>query len=208
MMAYGSLMITNVCDPHLVSFTLDTNCIIDLAEGRPGAAAIRALADAHASGRADVALVAVSASERQPGDSFLDNYTAFEARVASLGLGHLGVLPTIAHWNLGFWGIGIWATPAMADRERLIHEALFPSIPYAWPEFAAAQGISVDTVNVPEAKRWRNAFCDRQMFWAHDHDSRDVFVTSDENFAKRLGQSAHFCGARIAKPETAMSILR
>jgi hypothetical protein len=81
----------------MVSFTLDTNCIIDVAENRPGAAAIRALADAHAAGEADVALVAVSASERQPGDKYLDNFNVFQERLTALRLNHLTVLPSIAY---------------------------------------------------------------------------------------------------------------
>ncbi|UXN73192.1 hypothetical protein N8D56_19795 [Devosia sp. A8/3-2] len=40
----------------MLTFTLDTNCIIDLEEGRPQAASVRALADAHAMGAAEVAL--------------------------------------------------------------------------------------------------------------------------------------------------------
>ena len=41
----------------LQTFTLDTNCIIDVAKKRPAAPAVQALADAHTAGRADVAVV-------------------------------------------------------------------------------------------------------------------------------------------------------
>jgi predicted nucleic acid-binding protein len=45
------------------TFTLDTNCLIDVADKRPAAKAVQALADAHAAGRADAAVVAITASE-------------------------------------------------------------------------------------------------------------------------------------------------
>jgi hypothetical protein len=187
----------------MVSFTLDTNCIIDVAEGRPGAAAIRDLADAHAAGEADVALVAVSASERQQGDKYLENFSDFQERLTALSLNHLTVLPSIGYWNIGFYGLGIWPDEQMVERERSIHESLFPSIPFAWPDFAAQIGIAPDTIKIAEAKRWRNAFCDRQMFWSHDHNKRDIFVTSDVNFRKKLTQSDNFKNARILTPDEA-----
>jgi hypothetical protein len=48
------------------TFTLDTNCIIDVAKKRPAARAVQALAEAHTAGRADVAVIAITASEKQP----------------------------------------------------------------------------------------------------------------------------------------------
>lgn len=192
----------------MITFTLDTNCIIDLAEGRAGANAIRALSVSSAQGRAQVAVVSVSASERQPGDTYLENYGDFKARLVALQIDHLMVLPTIAYWGIGFWGVGLFGgTAEMVARERQIHETLFPTIPFAWSDFAALSGISSKTLRTPQAKRWRNAFCDRQMFWAHDHNRRDVFVTSDDNFQKRLGRSPHFAHARIATPDEAVRLL-
>jgi hypothetical protein len=43
-----------------ITFTLDTNCIIDVEQGLSSAVDVRRLADAHAAGEVDVALVAVS----------------------------------------------------------------------------------------------------------------------------------------------------
>jgi hypothetical protein len=45
------------------TFTLDTNCLIAIDERRPEAASVRTLADAHAAGKANVAVVAMSASD-------------------------------------------------------------------------------------------------------------------------------------------------
>ncbi len=190
------------------TFTLDTNCIIDLAEHRSAAKAVRALSVSSAEGRAHVAVVSVSASERQPGDAYLENYSDFKARLATLQLEHLEILPTITYWDIGFWGVGLFGgTSEMVARERLIHETLFPTIPFSWPDFATLVGISSDSIRVPEARRWRNAFCDRQMFWAHDHNRRDVFVTSDDNFRKRLSQAQDFKDSRIATPDEAVRLL-
>lgn len=191
---------------RMITFTLDTNCIIDLAEKRPAARHISALAKAHATRNADVALVAVSASERQRNDIYLSSYTDFERRVTDLGLAHLLILQPIAYSDIGFWGRGLWADEVMVDRERAIHNALFPHIPFSWPDFADSVGVSPDTINIPEAKRWRNAFCDRQMYWAHDHQSRDVFVTSDENFRNLIGL-ADFPNARVLPPDKAAKLL-
>jgi len=55
-------------------FTLDTNCLIAIDEGRPAATAVRALADAHLAGTAHVAVVAMSASEKQQHGSYLRNF--------------------------------------------------------------------------------------------------------------------------------------
>lgn len=192
---------------ELLNFTLDTNCIIDVACNRSGAAAVRALSSAHVEGRANVALVAASASERQIGYAFLDNYADFKARIAALDLNHLPVLLPIFYWNIGFWDVGLWADAVMVERERSIHEVLFPSIPFEWTDFAAALGVPPDAIDIPEANRWRNCLCDRQMFWAHDHHRRDVFVTNDANFRKRLGRSEAFRTARIATPGEAVALI-
>ena len=87
----------------MTTFTLDTNCLIDVDEGREAAPHVLALAAAHARGEADVALVAVSASERQPGDTYLPRYEDFQGRVARPGLGHLPVLLGMAYFDMSYW---------------------------------------------------------------------------------------------------------
>lgn len=120
----------------MLSFTLDTNCIIDIAVARPCASAIRSLATAHAEHRADVALVAVSASERQSGDTYFENYSDFATRMMTLGLGHLTVLKPMLYRGIGFWGQGLWPSADMKDREHAIHDALFPNVSFEWLDFA------------------------------------------------------------------------
>jgi hypothetical protein len=77
------------------SFTLGTNCLIAIDEDRPEAVAVRALADAHAAGKADVAAVAISASEKQSGGGSIENFAEFRRRMAVLGLAHLDALPPV-----------------------------------------------------------------------------------------------------------------
>lgn len=191
----------------MLSFTLDTNCIIDVAEKRQPAGAIEQLVQAHRNRDADVAFVSVSASERQKGDAYLDSYDEFKRRIADLGLGDVPLLGTIAHFGIGFWGIGIYGgSPAMIARERLIHESLFAAVEYEWPRFAARMGLAPDNIRSPLARRWRNAFCDRQMYWAHDHNNRDWFVTSDKNFFRLVGH-AQFPNAQVCRPEDAINML-
>ena len=191
----------------VLKFTLDTNCIIDLEENRPAATSVRALVAAHAAGLADVALVAVSASERQPGDVFLDNYHEFQLRIAKLGFAQLRILQPMLNWDAGFWDVGLYSDEEMIKLERSIHQTLFSSIAFEWAEFAANVGVPLDAIKSSAAKRWRNAFCDRQMFWAHLHNGRDVFVTSDADFRRKLSRSVEFSRKQIVTPGEAATML-
>jgi hypothetical protein len=196
------------CQPvrSMLSFTLDTNCIIDVAVNRPSASDVMRLVDAHRAGTADVAVVAVSASERQSGDEYLRSYDEFETRLKDLGLSHLRILLPVLYCDIGFWDRGLWADAAMKRREQEIHAVLFPTIEFAWQDFARAAGIEALSIKSREARRWRNAFCDRQMYWAHDHNDRDLFVTSDSNF-RRLSGARNFPKARIMSPAEAAALL-
>lgn len=190
----------------MTTFTLDTNCIIDIADSRPAKPHVLELARAHAEGKADVAIAAVSASERQQGDIYLDSYNVFRERLEALGLGHLTEIRGIAYWGISYWDQALYPTDEMSAREEIIHRVLFPSIPFFWADFAALANIAVDAIKDTKGKRWRNAFCDRQMFWAHDHAGRDVFVTSDANFIK-LASHQDFPKAHIMTPSEAIRSL-
>lgn len=188
------------------TFTLDTNCIIDVAENRADAAGIKVLAQAHANAKADVAIVAVSASERQQGDRYLDSYNDFHERLEALGMDHLSELQGIAYVGISYWDHALSASAEMSAREEAIHNVLFPNISFYWADFAASVGIDVNAIDDRKAQRWRNAFCDRQMFWAHDHADRDVFVTSDANFLK-MEKAKDFPRARVMKPSEAVKLI-
>ena len=78
-----------VQERKLLRFTLDTNCLIDLDEGRPNAPYVRQPVDAHPNG-AHVAYVAISASEKQQGGrGQLKLFEEFHDRLKRLGVAHL-----------------------------------------------------------------------------------------------------------------------
>jgi hypothetical protein len=65
-------------------FTLDTNCIIDLEENRPNAEHISKLVQAWKTGRIELAVVAVSASENQKGGNTSKDFAMFEEKLSNV----------------------------------------------------------------------------------------------------------------------------
>src|ERR1700730_2763665 len=163
------------------TFTLDTNCIIDVAENQPAAWAGRTLADAHA-GRADVAVIAMSASEKQQGGHYIRNFAEFRDSLVSLGLGHLNVILPMGYWGISFWGQCLWPSDATKKLEHKIHLILFPAVQFLWEDYCRANGI--DPQSNLSTGYWRNRKCDVQAIWSHIYHKRDVFVTSDGKFHK------------------------
>jgi len=182
----------------MLQLTLDTNCLIDVAEARAGAASVLALAKAHANGIADVAVVAIAASERQTDARQLQNFGEFETRLKALGLGHLKIIKPLGYWGITFWDRSLWGTAEGIAVERKIHNILFPTLPFDGDAFAEEEH---------DRRKWRNAKCDVQSYWAHVQQRRDVFVTSDENFHKqsKKPQLIELIGpeARIMRPDEA-----
>ncbi len=166
----------------VLSFTLDTNCIIAVDEGRPEAVAIRLLADAHSSGNAQVAIAAITASEKQVGGGRLENFADFQQRLTSLHLDHLELLRPMFYWDVTFWDWSIFSDtdPELESLEREIHETLFPAVEFLWLDYCAANGI--DSNDLASGSKWRNYKCDVQALWSHIFYKRDVFVTSDNDF--------------------------
>jgi len=189
------------------TFTLDTNCIIAIDEGRAEATAVRALADAHMSGIANVAIVAISASEKQRDGGLIEEFSQFQHRLTSLGLAHLELLSPMFYFGVTYWDWCIWSEPSLEDIERRIHEILFPNVEFLWQDYCAARGLGPN--DVPLARGWRNSKCDVQALWSHIFHKRDVFVTSDQNFhAHSKKPTLITLGAnRIETPDSALSLL-
>lgn len=196
---------------NMLSFTLDTNCVLALDDAYANAAshrvdearAVEALVIAHVMGISNVGVVAISASERQRDYGYLETFSVFQQRLASLGLAHLDLLEPMLYYDITFWDASLWSDDKMETLERSIHEILFPNIPFLWTDYCTAIGIDPS----PETRdqKWRNAKCDVQAFWSHAWRNRDVFVTSDRNFhaeskKKRL---LALVGGRIETPESA-----
>jgi hypothetical protein len=171
----------------MLSFTLDTNCLIALANNEPDATAVRALVNADDAGKARVAVVAVSASERQRERTYLADFEAFKAWLADLNLTHLEILRPIMYFGISFWDWCLWSDAEMVQLENSIHGILFPNIEFNWADYCLARGS--DPIG-PVDPRWRNARCDVQMLWSHIHYGRNVFVTSDRNFHASMKKPA------------------
>jgi len=190
----------------MVSFTFDTNCLIDVAENRPAAVHVQALLAAGAGGQADLALVASSASERQQGDVFLASVDAFNERRNALGFAGIPLLPSIGRHDVSFFGHAVYGSPEGLARERAIYSILFPNSPPEWADYAVSRGASVGDIPSPAYLRWRNQMLDAQALWAHDHAGRDIFITNDQRL-KMLEGHADFPTMAIRTPEEAAALL-
>ena len=100
------------------------------------------------------------------------------------------------YWNMSCFGKSIWATTVLNALEEKIHHALFPSLPFK-QEDAALHGYSY--------KKWRNAWCDRQMILSHMNAGRDVFLTRDANFSNKM--TGLPWGLQIMTPSEALRML-
>lgn len=190
------------------TFTLDTNCIIALDdEARAERKAVVAIIEAGKEGCIDVAMVASSAAEKQMTGTYLGSIEDFKKRMAKLGLEHVGLLKPIASFGMTFFDHAIYPTEAQLGLQTRIFETLFPSTPASWPKHAADLGQSPEDTDTPAGVKWRNKFLDAQAMWAHINNGRDVFVTSDANFARRFKDSEEFKHTVIATPGEAVDML-
>jgi len=191
----------------MTTFTLDTNCFIAVDEGRLEAEHVKALVDAASSQEHSVALLASSASERQLGGGHLSNINEFRERMNELGLGHLELLRPIGKYGLSFWGFGIYPSSEQKAREKLIFQTLFPNFPTSWADYAREENIEVENLSSAKAWKWRNRLCDVQAYWSHENAGREVFVTSDPNFGKKLIGHDAFPNAAVMTPQDAAKLL-
>jgi hypothetical protein len=101
----------------LTTFTLDTNCLIAIDEDRPEAIPVRALADAAAVGSVGVAIVAISASEKQQGGGVIQNFGDFRIAYPALGSDIWKSFPRWLTRILRFW-TGIFGPTRIARRSN------------------------------------------------------------------------------------------
>ena len=185
-------------------FTLDHNCLVALERREPEALAIRSLVAAHESGQANVAVVAISASENQQGGRRIANFGEFLARLDALGLASLKIILPMAYWDIAFWDHALLTDDAMIMVETDLHTILFPRSAFSFEDFCAANS------NDPNApKKWRNRKCDVQGIWSHIYARRDVFVTSDKEFHKPQKKPALISrgAGAIEYPSTAVGLI-
>jgi len=189
------------------TFTLDSHCISSIDVGSGDAALVRRLTDAHAAGKARVAVVALSAADKRQMGSYLDNFDSFRDRLAMLGLAHLEILKPMACFDISFPGWSIEADDAMAALEKQIHDILFPQSAFTWQDFADANDLDSDSLS-PYGD-WRSHKCAIQEIWTHIHNTRDVFVTANDEFHKLTKKAALAAlgAAQIERPAQAVLLL-
>ena len=189
----------------MLTFTLDHNCLLALAKQESTAPAVRTLADADKAGNARVAVVAVSASERQGNKSYIQDFSSFQDWLAELDLRHLEILRPIIYLGISFFDWSIFPNDEMTNLEKNIQNVLFPTLEFSWEDYCRAHGWNSNTVI---DHRWRNRKCDVQSLWCHIHYLRDVFVTTDHNFLKTKKRSLVVLGAgQISTPKEAAALL-
>lgn len=150
------------------SFTLDTNCLADVDKDRPVQGDVRILIEAATRREADIAMLASSAFERQPGGRHLNRVADFRERLIGIGLGDITLLKPIARHGLSFHGFGIMSDEASVLRERQIFTTLFPTTPLRWSDYAAINGLDQKDLRSAGAWKWRNCLGAAQAYWAHE----------------------------------------
>ena len=170
------------------TFTLDSSCIDAINEGRAEVKFIRQLADAHTAGKANVAVVALSAAEKRQFGSYFDDFDAFRDHLAALDLARLEILKPMACFDISFPDWCIEPDGVMAALEKKIHDILFPQSEFDWQDYADANDLDPDSLS-PYGD-WRRHKCAVLEMWSHIHNKRDVFVTADDEFHKPAKKAA------------------
>lgn len=194
------------------TFTLDTNCVIAMhrrhenERERKIASAIDVLLDKHREGKANVALVASTASEKQPaGRPKFETIGEFRAWINSLGFDKVELLKPIGRVGFSFSDHAYMANydGEMMQLENKIREILFPGV-------APKCRIFVDGVEQKNAfsseKREANGMRDVEIFWAHAWHKRAVFVSADGNFHKYKTELEQLANCKVVYPEEASDL--
>ncbi|MFD9692317.1 hypothetical protein ACFWXO_41890 [Kitasatospora sp. NPDC059088] len=171
----------------MLSFTLDTNCLIALEEDRPEASGVRALLHRHDRGSATVRLAATTAAESLRDGTAPPNFEIFQARLRAVGLDHLGILKPIAIFDLAYFDWAVSAQDSDDAELRRIHQVLFPSFAFEYDR-AVPESLTGDQRAKAERK-WRNYRLDGLGLHTHVRAGADVYVTSDRNFFKQAKKS-------------------
>jgi hypothetical protein len=191
---------------NLQTFTLDTNCIIAIEnenEEPDNARAILRLVELHRRGLADVAVVAMMASENPRSNTHVGSFDDFLLRLERSGLSRLRIILPLAYWGVSFWGQALWSDADGAALERNLHAILFPTLQFDYRDYCAANGLDAGQPRSNNRRdKWLNAKCDVQTIWSHIHHRRDVFVADDGRFHRATKKPALLAlgAGEIVKP--------
>src|ERR1044072_9239262 len=106
---------------ELQRFTLDTNGVIDVEEDRPNASHIRALVELSRRNAIELAIPAIGASEKQRGGSYAANFTEFQDKLSSAGLGGVCLLLPMAYLDVCYFDHAIFPSEEDIQLESAIH---------------------------------------------------------------------------------------
>src|SRR4051794_13450199 len=116
----------------LQRFTLDTNGVIDVEEGRPNAPHIRMLVEQSRSGSIELAIPAIGASEKQRGGGYASNFIEFQEKLNRAGFGGVSLLLPMAYLDVCYIDHAIFPTNEDLKLEAAIHAVLFQNIEFEW----------------------------------------------------------------------------
>jgi hypothetical protein len=169
----------------MLSFTLDTNCIIAVEEQRPEAGAVLELVARQRAGSAVVRLVATTAAENQQDGSVLDNFSGFQQRLHRLGLGDLEILAPVAVCDLTYADWCVLAHDEADDEGRQLHSVLFPTAPFDYRDVVPDD---LDEQARQQAERkWRNRQLDVLVLHTHIMARGDFRKAGKQERLRALG---------------------
>jgi hypothetical protein len=189
--------------------TLDNNCIIDLEQNREDAPQIKRLIQMHHNKEISLRVVAISASElKQDKQTHPQNFGEFVQRIQSAGLGGVEILPTLARFDLSFFGdyfgySGRW----QEELEKEIQTVLFSEDEVEYGDFC--QKYHCDEVAKEKWDEWVRRKCDVLTLWSHIWHNGDILVTRDRDFLEQMKKpKLRDLGAgKILRPTEAVRML-
>lgn len=180
----------------MLRFVLDTNCIIDLEEGRPDSAFLTPLIAAWKAGKVELAIVAVSASENQRGGVIHQTYEVFKEKLRRVGLSDAFELMPLGIWDLFYWDHFLWSDDEMENLADQIRDILFPGIPNSPPQSPAQEYV------------WRNQLCDVLIAWCCIFHNWNTLVSRDGNFHKNRSDMKKLGLDRVLYPSEALKLVQ
>lgn len=161
-----------------LKFTLDPDFLMTAAERGAEADLIRLLADHHARGDADVAIVALS-----PVDETGYSVESLDDAMSRLGLGQIGLCHPLCDDEADVADRCILRTEADVQLQRRIHQILFPNRAFELDEARRKHGV-VEGDRKRFRRKWVEARRSVQTIWSHIRSDRDVLVSNNQNYFK------------------------
>lgn len=194
-----------------MKLTFDWNCIIEVENDGPQAAAVADLVDSHRNGHLEVALLAASASENAKSKRFPGNAGLFFERISALGWQDLPLVPMPAVIGLSYMDCSY----LVDDGERFKRDmkSLWDTIAPGTPRIPSdhlppGMKLSNETIQSEELRKWRNTWCDVISAYSHIQAGRDIFVTNNtRDFQKNLEKLSALGMQHISTPAEALATI-